>query len=113
MKIYKIRVKMDEGLNIFGVLLDGEYTVLFDHVLNLKHKDTTFCSIRKSVSTTPFAGVAIRNPHDEADSDKGEREAFKRAVKAMLIETIGKWEVQDAIVSRFRGALRIAKSKEI
>lgn len=110
MKIYKIRVKMGENLGAFD-FLDGEYTVAFAKG-KTEHKDTTFCSVRKSVSTTPFAGVAIRNPHDEADSDKGERESFKRAVNAMLIETIGKWEAHDQLVSRFRGALRIVKSKE-
>lgn len=97
--------------------LDGKWTVGFTTDRDDNGKWITFCAIRQAVSRPCYAGCTYCNPRDIFDYDKGEREAFKRAVSAMFnsyyflfpTNSDERQEHEKRLLSRFRGALRNAK----
>jgi hypothetical protein len=93
--------------------LDGTWVVIFTtDVTRISNKEVTFCAIRKNDGFffTPSAGCSVKNPLDEDDPQRGEREAFKRAVEST---TAYPYYDKDRkyIVDRFRGALWIAMGR--
>lgn len=88
--------------------LNGSWAVGFSHAKTYPAtKNVTFCCIRRGIDAPIFAGCTFQNPHDHYDADRGEKEAFKRAVENFA----GCTEHYEIIMSRFRGALWCAKGR--
>lgn len=72
------------NMNVGSPFLDGKYAVVFEFSETSSGRKITFCGIRKGVDSPPFAGCAVKNPKDPSNPLIGMREAYKRAVTAML-----------------------------